>query len=122
MQGTPYGVAKRLIGLQSLLIHAMQNGHAGIDVVINPIDVLVLEQSVKSADNLLDRASPRNWHRQKQRIQSSVIESFTNISSGGNKHPLLVAGHTLDLRCKDFPLSLAHTTLHNEYIGHSTHK
>src|SRR5262249_13201231 len=101
MQGTPYGVAKRLIGLQSLLIYAMQNGHASIDVVINPNDVLILEQTVKSADILLNRASPRNWHRQKQRIQSSVVESLTNISSGGNNHPLLVAGHTLDLRCKE---------------------
>ncbi len=50
--------------LQSPLVHPREHADVGIDAIVDFDDTLVVVEWVKSPDVLLERAFPRNRHRQ----------------------------------------------------------
>ncbi len=74
-------IAHVAVSLHSATVHSRQHQNVGIDVVVDLNDSLGVVKSMKSPDVLLKRSLPRNRHRQEQRIEPGVIESFADVAS-----------------------------------------
>ena len=50
-------------------------------------------QAVQPAGILGDGSAPRHRQRQEQRVQPGIVESFADVSPGGQQHPLFILGN-----------------------------
>lgn len=93
----PDQVADAFITFAALLKHPGKHGNSAIDVVIDTHFRLCRMKAVQPADVLLECSAPRNRQREKERIQSRIIETFANVSTGGDNNSIRAACHGRDL-------------------------
>src|SRR5258708_1106872 len=84
------GVSNCTVALQAPLEHSREHWDLKVHIIVDLNDALVVVQSMQAAYVLLQRASPRNGHDQKQRIEPGIVEAFANVATGGQNYPLLV--------------------------------
>ncbi len=86
-------VAQCTISGSSLRRHARKDRNPLVDVVDNENLNLSLLLPVQPANVLGELSFPRDWHCQKQGVESLIVETLTNIAAGRQDKPLLVIGH-----------------------------
>src|SRR5690606_6968592 len=105
------GVAHGAIALHALVEHASQHGHVAIDVVVDADLGLVAVPAMQAARVLYEGAFPRDGHREKERVEASVVESLTEEPSSCQQKALLAIGDAGELRNNLAPLLHAHASL-----------
>ena len=86
-------VPDRTISTQTFLEHACQHRHIPVDIVVDANFCLFWMKAVKPAGVLNQCSFPGYRQRQKQRVQTRIVEPFTNITSSSKYQPLLVIGN-----------------------------
>jgi Domain of unknown function (DUF5615) len=79
-------------------------------VVVNAHFALAVVEAMQSADVLRDRPPPRDRQRQKQCVEARIIESFTDVFTGGQDRAPFVQRDRGKPFCRRLPLLLAHPT------------
>jgi len=95
------GIPKRSISRSSFRRHARQHGHRFIDVVEDENLRLSMMLPVQPADILRQRAFPGNGHRQKERIQSGIVEAFPDVAPGRQDEAFFIVRH---MQCGGAPV------------------
>ena len=75
-------VADSLVPATSPIKHSRQHGHVEIGVIVDAHLALPVVQTMQPARVLRDRSPPRDRKRQKQRVQTWVVESLANVLAG----------------------------------------
>jgi len=68
-------------------VHPREHPDIDIDVIVNLHRLLVVVEPVEAAHVLLQRSLQRDWHRQKQRVETAIVKAFANVASGSKDHP-----------------------------------
>ena len=67
-------------------MHAVEDGDAAVDVVVELDVVLAFMASQQPADVLHDAALEREREREEQGVELGPVEPFTEVGAGGDEH------------------------------------
>ncbi len=79
-------ISQRFVSSQPLIEHSGEHWNRVIDVVIDLDHFLTVMQPVQPADVLLQGSPPRDRHREKERVQTRVVETFSDVAACGNHY------------------------------------
>jgi hypothetical protein len=107
-------ISQRFVSSQPLVEHPGEHRNRGIDVVVDLDRFLAVMLAVQPADILLQGSPLRDRHREKERVQTRVVEAFSDVAARGNHYSR--AG----FRRGKFPTHLctlfrSHSALQHEY-------
>ncbi len=77
---------------------------------------------MKPSGILGKRATPGNWQGKEQRVEPGIIEAFTEITTGGDQHPLFVFRNTLQRLRRRARLLCAHAAVQYHDISREFRK
>src|SRR5260370_7783707 len=84
-------IANCAVSGEAFLEHSQQHRDLSVHVVMDPHLGLRRVAPVESAAVLDQRSFPRDGHGEKERIEPSIVEPFTDVTTCPQDHPL---GHT----------------------------
>ena len=87
--------------------HPRQHRHIEIGVVVDAHLALAVVEAMQPAGVLGDGSSPRDWKRQKQRVQPRIVESLSDVLASGQDDPCLIARDDCQPIGDGLPLLLA---------------
>ena len=73
------------VGGEALGVHSVQDGDAGIDVVVDIDVMLALVGAQESSDVLHDPTLEGEREREEQRVECGPVESFAEVGAGGDE-------------------------------------
>ena len=87
-----------------------------IDIVIDNNLSFPVVEPVQTAGILSKRSPPRDWHREKQRVESRVIEPLPEVSPSCNQQSFLVISNRREALDHRSALPVALSTLKDDNI------
>ena len=80
-------VAEAAIAADGPFAHAPERRHRAVDIVVDRHFAFGRMQPVQPAGILRERALPGDRHREKQRVETGVVEPLADIAPDGDQHP-----------------------------------
>jgi hypothetical protein len=80
--------------------HSRQHRHVQIGIVVDAHLALAVVQTMRSAGVLRDRSSPRDRKRQKQRVQTRIVEPLANVLTSREDERVVLPGSRETQRCE----------------------
>src|ERR1700722_13020766 len=103
------------VSFQPLLIHPRKHSNLCIHVIEHSHDLLPVVDPMKTPDVLLERAAPRDRHREKQSVESGVVEALADVASSGKQDTRVSVGNRGELFRDGFSLLLSHSAFQDQY-------
>ena len=109
-------IAERAISRASPRRHPHQHWNTTIDIVIDNDLTFPIVEPVQTASILSKRSPPRDRHREKQRVESRIIEPLPEVSPSCNQQSLFVVSNRREALHQSAALSIALTALEDDNI------
>lgn len=91
----PCGEAQLLVAGQSSSVHCGEQGHVGVDVVVD-VDGVLAGVLTQDAAHVLDDAPPGGDRKgQEDRVKGRAVEALAGVGVRGDQEPLTVLGPPL---------------------------
>src|SRR5208282_15406 len=109
-------ISERAVSRASPRRHPRQHRDMRINIVIDNDLTFPVVEPVQTASILSKRSPPRDWHREKQRVESRVIEPLPEVSPSCNQQSLFVISNGREALDQKSALPVALSTLKDDNI------
>ena len=76
---------------------ADRTGTAAVHIIINDDFPFVVMQTMQPANILLQRATPRNRHGEKKRVQTRIVKTFADVTASRQQDSFFAIGNRSQL-------------------------
>src|ERR1700694_587973 len=77
---------------------------------------------MKAPDVLLQSSTPRDGHREEERVEPGVVKALANVTTRSEDNSWLTIRNCSDLGGQRVTLLLSHPAFHHKNVRHSSHE
>src|SRR5204862_6494796 len=105
------------VAAQAFLEHPGEDGDVAVDVVVDADLYLPRMQAMEATRILHQRALPRDRHREKERVEPRVVESFTDVAAGRDEQPRFSVWDGRECCCCGASLGRSHPAAEDDDVA-----